>query len=143
MLFRSYKGGTPAVTDLAGGHVQLMFNNLISVLSLAKSGRLRALAVTSSKRLPLLPDLPTIAESGYPGYEAASWYGATAPAGTPQAIIAILNRELVRAIKLPDVRERLASEGAETIGSSPEEFTQYMRKDIERWRKLAPTLDLR
>lgn len=138
-----YKGGTPAVTDLAGGHVQLMFNNLISVLALAKSGRLRALAVTSAKRLPLLPDLPTIAESGYPGYEAASWYGATAPASTPQSIIAILNRELVKAIKLPDVRERLASEGAETIGSSPEEFTQYMRKDIERWRKLAPTLDLR
>ncbi len=138
-----YKGGTPAVTDLVGGHVQLMFNNLISVLALSKSGRLRPLAVTSAKRLPLLPELPTVAESGYPGYEAASWYGAAAPAGTPPQIIGALNRELVKAIKAPDVRERLASEGAEIVGSTPEEFTRYMRRDIERWRKLVPTLDLR
>ena len=138
-----YKGGTPAVIDLVGGHVQMMFNNLISVMVLAKSGRLRALAVTSTKRLPLLPELPTVAESGYPGYEAASWYGALLPAGTSAQIVAILNRELVKAIKMPDVRDRLVSEGAEVIGSTPEEFAQYLRNDIERWRKLAPTLDLR
>lgn len=137
-----YKGGTPAVIDLTGGHVQMMFNNLISVMALAKSGRLRALAVTSAKRLPLLPDLPTVAEAGLPGYEAASWYGALLPAGTSAQIVAILNRELVKAIKTPDVRDRLVSEGAEVIGSTPEEFAQYMRNDIERWRKLVPTLDL-
>ena len=137
-----YKGGTPAVIDLTGGHVQMMFNNLISVMALAKSGRLRALAVTSAKRLPLLPDLPTVAEAGLPGYEAASWYGALLPAGTSAQIVAILNRELVKAIKTPDVRDRLVSEGAEVIGSTPEEFAQYMRIDIERWRKLVPTLDL-
>lgn len=138
-----YKGGTPAVTDLVGGHVQIMFNNLISVMALAKSGRLRALAVTSAKRLPLLPDLPTVAESGLPGYEAASWYGALLPAGTAAQIVAILNRELIKAIKTQDVRDRLVSEGAEVIGSTPEEFAHYMRNDIERWHNLVPTLDLR
>ena len=137
-----YKGGTPAVTDLVGGHVQIMFNNLISVMALAKSGRLRALAVTSAKRLPVLPDLPTIAESGVRGYEAASWYGALLPAGTPAQIVAVLNRELVKSIKAPDVRERLVSEGAEVVGSTPEEFAQYMRNDIERWKKLVPQLNL-
>jgi tripartite-type tricarboxylate transporter receptor subunit TctC len=137
-----YKGGTPAVTDLVGGHVQIMFNNLISVMALANSGRLRALAVTSAKRLPVLPDLPTVAESGVRGYEAASWYGALLPAGTPAQIVAVLNRELTKAIKVPDVRERLVSEGAQVVGSTPEEFAQYMRNDIERWRRLVPALNL-
>jgi putative tricarboxylic transport membrane protein len=137
-----YKGGTPAVTDLVGGHVQMMFNNLISVMPLAKSGRLRALGVTSAKRLGLLPDLPTVAEAGFPGYEAASWYGALLPAGTSAQIVAILNRELVKAIRTADVRDRLVSEGAEVIGSTPAEFAQYLSNDIERWRRLAPALDL-
>jgi tripartite-type tricarboxylate transporter receptor subunit TctC len=137
-----YKGGTPAVIDLVGGHVQLMFNNLISVMALAKSGRLRALAVTSAKRLPVLPDLPTVAESGVPGFEAASWYGALLPAGVPVSIVTTLNREMVRAIKTPDVRERLESDGAEVIGSTPDAFAQYLKNDIERWRKLAPALNL-
>ena len=137
-----YKGGTPAVIDLVGGHVQLMFNNLISVMALAKAGRLRALAVTSARRLPLLPELPTVAESGLPGYEAASWYGVLLPSGTPAQIVARLNRELVKAIKTPDVRERLVSEGAEVIASTPEAFAHYMRNDIERWRNLVSTLDL-
>lgn len=138
----SYKGGTPAVTDLVGGHVQLMFNNLISVSALAKTGRLRAIAVTSTQRLPVLPDLPTVAESGVPGYEAASWYGALLPGGTPPQIVTVLNREMVKGIKAPDVRERLEAEGAEIIGSTPEEFAQYMRNDIARWAKLVPTLNL-
>ena len=137
-----YKGGTPAVTDLVGGHVQLMFNNLISVSALAKAGRLRAIAVTSTKRLPVMPELPTVAESGVPGYEAASWYGALLPGGTPPQIVAVLNREMVKALKLPDVRERLESEGAEIIGSTPEAFATYLRDDIARWAKLVPTLNL-
>lgn len=137
-----YKGGTPAVTDLVGGHVQLMFNNLISVSALAKAGRLRAIAVTSSKRLPVMPELPTVAESGVPGYEAASWYGALLPGGASPQVVAVLNREMVKALKLPDVRERLESEGAEVIGSTPEEFAKYMRDDIARWAKLVPTLNL-
>ena len=138
-----YKGGMPGVIDLAGGHVQLMFTNLISVLSLVKQNRLRALAITSAQRSPLLPELPTVSESGVAGYTAGSWYGSLLPAGTAPQIIATLNRELVSAIKSSDVRERLASEGAEVVGSTPEQFSAYLRKDIEQWRKLAPTLGLR
>ena len=127
-----YKGGLPGVTDLVGGHVQLMFNNLISVMGLVKQNRLRALAITSDKRSPLLPNMPTVAESGVPGYESASWYGALLPANTPQNIVTTLNREMVKAIKSADVRDRLTAEGAQVIGSTPEEFAVYLRKDIER-----------
>jgi tripartite-type tricarboxylate transporter receptor subunit TctC len=104
---------------------------------------LRALAVTSAKRLPVLPDLPTVAESGVPGFEAASWYGALLPAGVPAAVVTTLNREMVKAIRTADVRERLESDGAEVVGSTPDAFAQYLKNDIERWRKLAPALDLR
>jgi tripartite-type tricarboxylate transporter receptor subunit TctC len=138
-----YKGGMPGVTDLVGGHVQLMFTNLISVMGLAKQNRLRALAITSAKRSPLLPELPTVSESGVAGYTAGSWYGSLFPAGTPPQIVATLNREMVTAIKSPDVRDKLASEGAEVIGSTPEQFGVYLRKDIEQWRKLVPSLGLR
>ena len=138
-----YKGGMPGVTDLVGGHVQLMFNNLISVLGLVKQNRLHALAITSAKRSPLLPSLPTVAESGVPGYESASWYGALLPANTPANVVTLLNREMVRAVKAPEIRDRLTTEGAEVIGSTPEEFTAYMRKDIDRWAKLVPLLGLR
>ena len=138
-----YKGGMPAVTDLVGGHVQLMFNNLISVLGLVKQNRLHALGITSVRRSPLLPGLPTVAESGVPGYESASWYGALLPANTPANIVTTLNREMVRAVKAPDIRDWLTAEGAEVIGSTPEEFAVYMRKDIDRWSKLVPLLGLR
>ncbi|HYC48113.1 MAG TPA: tripartite tricarboxylate transporter substrate binding protein [Burkholderiales bacterium] len=138
-----YKGGAPAVTDLVGGHVQLMFNNLISVMALSKQGRLRALAITSLKRSPLLPDLPTVSEAGVPGYESASWYGAVAPANTPPQIIATLNREMVKAIKSPEISNKLTTEGAQVIGNSPEEFAKYLRADIARWQKLVPAIGLR
>lgn len=137
-----YKGGAPAVTDLLGGHVQILFNNLISVLALTKSGRLRALAVTSSQRLNLLPQLPTVAEAGLPGYESGSWYGALLPAKTPATIVETLNREMVKAIKAPDVRERLTADGAEVVGSSPTEFAKFLRTDLDRWRRLAASLKL-
>ena len=138
-----YKGGMPGVTDLVGGHVQLMFNNLISVLGLVKQNRLRALGITSAQRSPLLPQLPTVGEAGVPGYESASWYGALLPANTPATSVATLNREMVRAVKTPDIRDRLTAEGAEVIGSTPGEFGAYMRKDIDRWGKLVPLLGLR
>jgi tripartite-type tricarboxylate transporter receptor subunit TctC len=137
-----YKGGAPAVTDLLGGHVQILFNNLISVQALAKAGRLRALAVTASQRLRLLPELPTVAESGVPGYESGSWYGALLPAKTPPAVIDTLNREMVKAIRAPDVRERLVADGAEVLGSTPAEFAKFLRNDLERWRKLSAVLKL-
>lgn len=138
-----YKGGMPGVTDLVGGHVQLMFTNLISVMGLAKQNRLRALAITSTKRSPLLPELPTVSEAGVAGYVAGSWYGSLLPAGTPPQIVATLNREMVTAIKSRDVRDRLVSEGAEVIGSTPGQFGIYLRNDIDQWRKLVPSLGLR
>lgn len=137
-----YKGGAPAVTDLLGGHVQILFNNLISVLSLTKAGRLRAVAVTSAQRLHMAPEVPTVAEAGLPGYESGAWYGALLPAGTPAQIVNLLNREMVKGIRAQDVRDRLAADGAEVVGSTPGEFAKYLRSDLERWRKLAPVLKL-
>lgn len=143
MVHVPYKGGAPAVTDLVGGQVQLMFNNLISVMGLTKQGRLRALAITSAKRSPLLPELATVAESGLPGYESASWYGSLVAANTPQQIVATLNREMVKAIKSAEIGAKLAAQGADVIGSTPEEFATYLRADLERWRKLVPAIGLR
>jgi tripartite-type tricarboxylate transporter receptor subunit TctC len=142
MMHVPYKGGAPAVTAVLSGEAQLMFNNLISVLGHSKAGRMRALAITSSKRSPLLPDLPTVSEAGIPGYESASWYGALVPANTPQPVVATLNREMVKAIRSPDISGRLAAEGAQVIGSTPEEFAVYLRRDIERWQKLVPAIGI-
>lgn len=133
----AYKGGPPAVTDLVGGHVSLMFNSLPAVLPLVKSDRLRALAVASSKRVPTLPALPTFAEAGYAGFEAGSWYGVLAPAGTPRDAISRLHAETVRMLALPDIQQKLATEGAEAIGNSPEEFAAQIRRDMARWAKVA------
>lgn len=137
-----YKGGGPAVTDILGGHVQILFNNLISVQGLVKAGRLQALAATSARRLRVMPELPTVAEAGIPGYESGSWYGALLPVGVAPQTIDLLNREMVKAIKAQDVRDRLTADGAEVVGSTADEFAQYLRKDIERWRKLTPALGL-
>jgi tripartite-type tricarboxylate transporter receptor subunit TctC len=133
----AYKGGPPAVNDLVGGHVSLMFNSLPAVLPLVKTDRLRALAVASAKRSPALPELPTFAESGLPGFEAGSWYGLLAPAGTPREAITKLHAETVQMLALPDIRQKLAAEGADAIGNSPEEFAAQIRRDIERWEKVA------
>lgn len=133
----AYKGGPPAVTDLVGGHVSLMFNSMPAVLPLVKAGRLHALAVASAKRAPTLPALPTFTEAGYDGFEAGSWYGVLAPAGTPGEAITRLHAETVRMLKLPDVRQKLATEGAEAIGNSPEEFAAQIRRDMARWAKVA------
>jgi tripartite-type tricarboxylate transporter receptor subunit TctC len=133
----AYKGGPPAVNDLVGGHVSLMFNSLPAVLPLVKADRLRALAVASAKRAPTLPELPTFTESGIPGFEAGSWYGVLAPAGTPREAVTRLHAETVRMLALPDIRQKLATEGAEAIGNSPEEFAAQIRRDIERWEKVA------
>lgn len=133
----AYKGGPPAVNDLVGGHVSLMFNSLPAVLPLVKSDRLRALAVASDKRAPTLPDLPTFAEAGLAGFEAGSWYGLLAPAGTPRDVITRLHAETLRMLALPDIKQKLAAEGAEAIGNSPEEFAAQIHRDIARWAKVA------
>jgi tripartite-type tricarboxylate transporter receptor subunit TctC len=137
-----YKGGAPGVTDLLGGHVQAMFNSPISVGQLAKEGRLRTLAISSAKRSALLPQIPTIAESGLPGYESVAWYGMLVPARTPAYAITTLNREVLKILKTNEVRARLATDGGEVIGSTPEEFATHMRNDIQRWTKLIPAIGL-
>ena len=138
-----YKGGAPAVTDLVGGHVQIMFNVMVSSVPLIRGNRLRALATTGTKRSHLLPELPTVEEAGLPGYEAAAWYGVLLPAHTPAQIVTTLNQEIVKVLKMKDVRDKLASDGADVIGSTADEFATYMKKDIDRWAKIIPALGLR
>jgi tripartite-type tricarboxylate transporter receptor subunit TctC len=131
-----YKGSAPAITDLLGGQVTLMFDNLPSGLPQVKAGKLRALGVTSARRSPAAPDIPTIAESGVPGYEVDSWFGILAPAGTPAEIVNKLNAEIVRILKLPDVNERLAEQGAQPVGDTPQHFAEHIRKETAKWAKV-------
>ena len=127
-----YKGLAPALADLVGGQDQLMFSSVVAILPQVKAGKLRALAVTSRKRMALLPDLPTIAETGVAGYETSSWYGILAPAGTPPAIVARLHDELVKVLAQEDVTRALAQEGAEPVGNTPEQFAAFIRAEKER-----------
>jgi tripartite-type tricarboxylate transporter receptor subunit TctC len=129
-----YKGTGPALADLLGGRVHVMFNSTVSVMPQVRAGKVRALAMTAAKRSPALPDMPTVAESGVPGYEAASWYGMLAPAKTPRAIVMKLNSEVAHIAQRPEVRERLAADGAEPGGNSPEEFGAYIRRELARWK---------
>ena len=131
-----YKGSAPALTDLIGGQVQIMFDNLPSALPHIKGGKLRALAVTSSKRAPALPDLPTIAESGVAGFEASSWFGILAPAATPRDIVQRINAEANKALHAPDMREKLLAQGAEAVGNSPEFFADSIRTETVKWAKV-------
>jgi tripartite-type tricarboxylate transporter receptor subunit TctC len=128
-----YKGTAPAVTDLIAGNIAMMITGVPPQLAHVKAGRLRPLAVASAKRLPLFPELPTIAEAGVPGYEATQWYGVLAPAQTPRPIVARLNAEIVKAVRSAEVRERLATEAAEPVGDRPEEFHAFIKKEIARW----------
>jgi tripartite-type tricarboxylate transporter receptor subunit TctC len=136
MVHVPYKGVAPALVDLMSGEVQLMFGTLVAILPHIKAGRLRALAVTGRSRSALLPEVPTLAESGLAGYEAGSWYGILAPAGTPAAVVARLNAELNNAIRQPEVRERLAAEGADVIGGTPGEFAAHIGAELARMKKL-------
>ena len=131
-----YKGHTPALVDLIGGQTDMMFSNAPSALPHIKAGKLRALAVTTSKRWALLPQLPTMAESGLPGFEVSQWSGLLAPAGTSQAIIDKLNGEVVRVLKLPDVHQSLVKLGFEPVGNTPQEFAAYIRAEIAKWAKV-------
>ena len=136
MVHVPYKGAAPALADLLGGQVQLMFSTMPPALPHVKDGKLRALAVTSAKRSPAAPDLPTLDEIALPGFEANTWHGVVVPAGTPRAIIARLNREIVAILHLPDVVERFSSQGAEALGSTPEEFAAYIRSETLKWAKV-------
>ena len=131
-----YKGSGPAVTDLVGGQVQLMFANLVAALPQVKTARLRALAVTGEKRAAAAPELPTVIEAGVPGYVVISWFGVLAPAATPRELVMRLNAELARTMAAPDVRERLAGEGAEPTVGTPEQFAAFLKADIAQWTKV-------
>jgi tripartite-type tricarboxylate transporter receptor subunit TctC len=131
-----YKGTGPALVDTISGQVQMLMGNVLSSLQYAKSGKLRALAVSTAKRSAALPELPTIAESGVPHYECSTWHGWFAPGGTPAAIVNRLSAELARSVKAPDVQARLGPDGAEGVGSSPEQLRQFIVTDIARWRKV-------
>lgn len=130
-----YKGGAPALTDIVGGRLQVFFGVILSSMPHIKSGKLRALAVTSTQRSPAFPELPTIAESGLPGYAVNNWYGVAAPAKTPRAVVTKLNAAVVQALKSAEVAERLRKDGSEPVGNTPAEFAALMRSDVERWRK--------
>jgi tripartite-type tricarboxylate transporter receptor subunit TctC len=125
-----YKGATPALADLIAGNTQVMFSIAITAMPHVRSGKLRALGVTSAKRSELLPDLPTIAEAGVPGYEFETWLGMFAPAGTPPAVVAKVNDGVTKIVSLNEVRERLRSMGAEPVGSTPDQFERRIRSDL-------------
>ena len=131
-----YKGGAPATADFLGGRLQFFFGVPVSTLSHVKSGRMRALAVTSAKRSALLPELPAIAESGLVGYAVDNWYGIAAPAKTPREVVSRLHGFALRALAMPELRERLKQDGAETVGNSGEELTTIVCDDVARWRKV-------
>jgi tripartite-type tricarboxylate transporter receptor subunit TctC len=131
-----YKGNGPAVIALVSGEAQLGFNNILAVLPHVQSGKLKAIAVTSAKRAPTLPNLPTLAEAGVPGYEATSWNGVFAPAKTPRPLVSKLHADIVKVLKTPDVREKLIAAGSDPVGSTPEEFSAYVKSELARWGKV-------
>jgi tripartite-type tricarboxylate transporter receptor subunit TctC len=131
-----YKGGAPALSDLLGGQIDLMFSTMLNAMPHVKAGRVRALAVTTAKRMPLMPDVPTIAESGVAGYESSSWAGLLAPAGTPAAIITRLNTDIRQVLLGAETRELIARDGGEAVGGTPEEFGALIRSEIDKWSKV-------
>jgi tripartite-type tricarboxylate transporter receptor subunit TctC len=135
MVHVPYKGTPAAYTDLVGGRIAVMFDNIVAAMPQIKSGQLKALAVTSAKRSAALPDVPTASESGLPGFEAVSWLSLMVPTGTPQPIIEKINRDVTAVLGLPDVRERLAATGAELAPGTPAELDAFIRNEIAKWAK--------
>ena len=138
-----YKGAVPAVTDIIGSHEQLMFAPFPPALPQIKAGRLRGLAVSSETRSGLVPDLPTVAESGLPGYAAVGWFAVVAPAKTPDAVLQKLNREINRILQMPEVKANLAADGAEPAGGTPEELAASIREGVEKWGRIVKELGLK
>jgi len=142
MVHVPYKGMSLAVSDLMGGQVSMTFGTSLSVIPHVRTGRLRALATTGAQRSPALPDLPTVAESGLPGYEASLWYGFVGPARMPPEIVQRLNTEIAAILALPDTREKLASQGVDARSTTPEEFARILTADVARWAKVVQKLGL-
>jgi tripartite-type tricarboxylate transporter receptor subunit TctC len=133
MLHVPYKGTGPAMIDLLSGQVKLMFGGMVGTLPTVKSGRLRAIAISSAKRSPVVPDVPTVAESGYPEYEATTWYGILAPTGTPSAVVKKLNGQIAASIQDSSLRKRITDQGGEPSSTTPEEFAAYIRSEVTKW----------
>jgi tripartite-type tricarboxylate transporter receptor subunit TctC len=138
-----YKGDAPGMPDVISGTVSMMFPTIIGGMPNIKSGSMRPIAVTSAKRSSSLPDIPTVSESGIPGFEAVSWGGVMGPAGLPSDIVKRLNTEIIRILKMPDIAEKMTSLGADIVGSSPEEFDKYLRAEIAKWGKVARENNIR
>jgi len=138
-----YKGSGPAVTDLIAGHVQFMFDTALIVGPHIKAGKLRPLAVTSSKRVKTLPDVPTLVEAGVPGYEIGSWQAIFAPAGTPKPIVQKLNTSIVGVLKMPDVQERLAGLGMDTVAGTPDELGRFQKDEVVKWSKIVKEANIK
>ncbi|MEI6723644.1 MAG: tripartite tricarboxylate transporter substrate binding protein [Betaproteobacteria bacterium] len=143
LLHVPYKGLGPAITDLLGGQIQVVFADVGLVTAHLKAGRLRGLAITSATRSSMLPDLPTVSESGVPGYAAGTWYGVFAPAGTPGAIVARLSEEVRRALALPEVRAALVAQGVEAAGNSPEQYAAFLREEYAKWGRVIAEAGIR
>ena len=143
MLHIPYKGGGPSVLALVGGEAMVGFTTTPSCIAQIQAGRLRGLAVSSAQRSPYLPDLPTVAEAGVPGYETTAWYGMAVPTGTPAEVITRLNAESVKVLTLPDVKSRLDATGMVPGSSTPEELGQLIQKEVTKWAKVVKALNLK
>jgi tripartite-type tricarboxylate transporter receptor subunit TctC len=138
-----YRGGEPAMADVVSGQIDMLFSTRLQSRGFIAAGRLRPLAVTTAKRSPAMPELPTMQEAGVPGYEVAGWYGVLAPAATPPAIVDKLNREIVRIVHLPEVAEKMESDGSEPVGSTPQQFAAHIKAEVEKWRDLIQKTGIR
>lgn len=142
-VFVPYKGGAQALTDVVAGHAHVMFNGMLATLPMVKNNQLRVLAVSSDKRWPTLPDVPTVAESGYPGFVTGSWQGLLAAGNTPPDVVARLNTEFGKALAVPEIRERLLAQGAEPRTMTPHQFAEFLATETVKWRELAKTTGIK
>jgi tripartite-type tricarboxylate transporter receptor subunit TctC len=143
ILHVPYKGAAPVVTDLLGGHVQASILDVPVLLAHVKAGKFRALAIATGKRAPTLPDVPTMAEAGYPAVNADNWYGIVVAAATPKEVLAKLHAAFVSALQAPETKQRLANQGADAVSSSPDEFAAYMRSETEKWSRVTKTAGIK
>ncbi len=143
MVHVAYKGGAPAIIDLVAGNVQVIFSTVSTAFGQIKSGRIRALAMTGTKRFVLMPELPTIAQAGVPGFAVNNWYGVFVPAGTPREIVARLNAEIVKILQTPDAKQRLLDSGIEATSSTPEQFAAYIQAETKKWAKVVKDANIK
>ena len=139
MVHVPYKGAAPMLTDLMGGQVQVGFDNLPSTINFVRSGKVRAIAVTTPQRWPGAPEIPTVAEGGLPGYEVSGWFGLLAPAGTPPAVLATIQQALAEAVKQPDVNKQMLDLGAQPVANTPDAFAKLVQADVAKWREVVKT----